>query len=123
MIAGLAVGALAALGADLSGKWTFESKMETKKGEVTAKTTLDLKVEGGTVTGKVTTAGARRELTADIADGKLDGNKVTFTTTQSTRKGDTKIEWEATLDGDTLKGTRGLAGRKRTQEFVAKRVN
>ena len=100
-----------------------ETKQETKKGEVTMKTTLDLKADGGTLTGKVTTSGGRREVTTDVADGKVDGNKISFMTTQSTRKGDTKIKWEATLEGDSLKGTRSVEGRKRGQEFVAKRAN
>lgn len=123
MIAGLLISALASWGADVSGKWTFENKTETKKGEVTMKTTLDLKAEGANLTGKVTIAGGRRENTADIADGKIEGNKITFTTTQSTRRGETKIKWEATLDGDTLKGSRSVEGRKRNQEFTAKRAS
>lgn len=122
MIAGLVVGSLVAMAADVSGKWTFENKTETKKGEVTMKTTLDLKAEGETLTGKVTTSAGRREVTADVAEGKIEGNKITFTTTQSTRKGDTKIKWEATLEGDSLKGTRSVEGRKRGQEFTAKRA-
>lgn len=121
MIAGLVTASLIAFGADASGKWIFENRMETKKGEVTMKTTLDLKSDGATLTGKVTSTGGRRDFTADIADGKIDGNKLTFTTTQTTRNGELKVKWEATLEGDTLKGTRSVEGRKRGQEFTAKR--
>lgn len=122
IIAGLVAASLIAFGADASGKWIFENRMETKKGgEVTMKTTLDLKAEGSTLTGKVTSTGGRRDFTADITEGKIDGNKLTFTTTQSTRNGELKVKWEATLEGDTMKGTRNIEGRKRAQEFTAKR--
>ncbi len=118
MFAGVLLLALAAFAAGIDGKWKVETK--TKKGQ-TITTTIDLKAEGDKLTGSVTRA-AKRERTTPIENGKLEGNKFSFTTTEKSRKTDAvKITWEGTVEGDQLNGTHTAEGRKRGTSFVAKR--
>ena len=66
--------------------------------------------------------GKKRSGTAQIQDGKIEGNQFSFTTVQiSKKKGEQKETWQGTVDGDTLQGTRSRAGGKRGQPFTAKR--
>jgi hypothetical protein len=113
-----------ATAAPIDGKWVFESKMAGKKGGegITVKTTLNLKAEGNTLTGTVVMGGARRDITAQIKEGKIEGNKISFVTETQSRKGSQKLVWTATLSGDTLTGERMREGAKRGQPFTAKRA-
>ena len=118
--------ACTAAAADIDGKWVFESKAAAgKKGggdAVTVKTTLDLKANGNVLTGKVSMGGRRRDTTADVKDGKIDGNKFSFITVVSGRKGDQKVTWSGTVQGNELRGERAREGAKRGQPFVAKKM-
>jgi hypothetical protein len=120
---GLAAALASAAGLD--GTWTSEMKMRGgKKGaaqERTVTVTLNLKSEGDKVTGTVMSGGKKRRGTAQIQDGKIEGNQFSFTTVQTTKKGEQKQTWRGTIDGDTLEGTRSRAGGKRGQPFTAKR--
>jgi hypothetical protein len=99
---GLSLGALLAAGVD--GKWSGERKFQTPDGEErTMTTTLELKSEGNTLTGKMS-AGPRGE--AEIQDGKVDGNKISFTTKMSTPRGEFTSHWEGTVSGDEMTLTR-----------------
>lgn len=116
--------ALTAAAASIDGKWKTEMKMpEGKKGPGgTIVTVLELKADGDKITGKVTNSINGRERTVEIQDGKLDGDKFTFTTVQQGRGGggEMKLVWSGTVSGDELKGTRGReAGRG--MPFTAKR--
>ncbi len=117
--------AWAAPAASIDGKWGFESKQTGGKkdgaAEVTIKTTLDLKSAGDKLTGKVTMAGGPRERTAEIKDGKIDGNTISFVTEIEGKKGVSKTTWKATLAGDELKGTQEREGAKQPRPFAAKR--
>jgi len=123
----LAIGLLftwAAAAASIDGKWVFESKAGGgKKGgnPITVKHTLNLKAEGNTLTGTVTMGGARRDTTAQIRDGKIEGNKFSFVTVVESRKGSQKLVWTGTVEGDTLRGERMREGAKRGQPFTARR--
>ena len=119
----LAVGLAAA--ASIDGTWTSEMKMRGgKKGggqDRTVQVTLNLKADGNTLTGAVRSGGKKKGGSAQIQDGKIDGNQFSFTTVQQTKKGERKQTWRGTIDGDTLQGTRSAAGGKRGQPFTAKR--
>ena len=119
----LAAAALSA--ASIDGNWIFETKNQNKKSgaETTAKVTLALKSEGAALTGAVTTGGRRRNTTAEIKDGKIDGNRISFVTVTQKRKGEQKFTWTATLEGDELRGTRTREGARRGIEFTARRPN
>ncbi len=121
--------ALAAPAADIDGKWTAEVKMAGGKkagkrggaAQQTSTATLDLKSEGDKVTGSIVVSGGRRDRTLDIKDGKIEGNRFSFTTVQTTRKGESKQRWEGVVEGNELKGTRTPENARRGAPFTAKR--
>lgn len=123
MVASFVLGAMSLFGADATGKWSFETAMPQNP-DMKMTTTMDLKASGSALTGTVTTAGGQMQGRAiEIQDGKVDGAKVSFTVTQATKKGEFKWTYEATIDGDTMKGSRSREGGKGSQEFTAKRAN
>ena len=106
-------------GDGVAGKWTYT--METPGGPMPV--TLDLKVEGKTVTGTV--AAGERQL--NIENGTLDGKALSVTVKRQRDSGGTMVyDLKATLaeDGKTLKGTTStdMDGQKVTQEWEAKRL-
>ncbi len=110
--------------ASIDGKWVFQTKTKPgKKGgaERTVMTTFNLKSNGSALTGTVMTAAGKRGRIADITGGTIDGDKFTFTSVQRTRKGETKLRWSGTIEGDQLKGSRAREGAREGQSFVAKR--
>jgi hypothetical protein len=56
----------------------------------------------------------------EIKDGKIDGNKFSFTTTMQTPNGDFKSVYNGTVEGDTIKGTSAREGGQE-RPFEAKR--
>lgn len=124
--------AMAALvfAAGVDGKWVATQKFTPPNGgeEMTITTTFDLKAAGDKLTGTVTTAGRGEPRPADIIDGKIEGNKLTFFTVTTTQRGEMKWKYEATVEGDTLTGKRTReggegkgGGRMGTGEFTAKK--
>lgn len=118
--------ALVAAAAGIDGKWTATVKMQAGKkqgGEVReVQFTLDLKSEGGKLTGSVSGGTGRRPVTQQIQEGKIEGDKFSFVTVQKSKDGqERKIVWEGTLQGDELRGTRAPQGARRGAEFTAKR--
>jgi hypothetical protein len=115
-----------ALAADINGKWVAERKMKTPDGEErTINSTMNLKADGANLTGTITTSmGGGEGRTVEIQDGKIDGNKISFTTTQPSRQGgEMKMKWEATVDGNEMKGTQAREGAPegRSTPFTAKK--
>ena len=121
MIAGLLIASVSMFAADIDGKWTSEIAMRGPDGEVKVATTLDLKSSGDNLTGSVTTAGPRPG-TAEIMEGKVTGNKFMFKTKQTTKKGESIMNWEGSVDGGTLTGSRMREGGNNKMEFTAKRA-
>ena len=110
-----------ALAAGIDGKWYSERKMERDGNTMVIKSTFDLKSDGAKLTGKmVMVMGDMDPRDVEIKDGKIEGNKFSFTTTMTTPNGEFKTVYTGTLDGDTIKGT---AAREGGQErpFEAKR--
>lgn len=115
---------LAVQAAALDGKWLAKiERKDAAKGAVTLEFTLELKVDGDKLTGTVTGGAGRRPLTMTIENGKVEGDRFSFTTVQKGRKGDQKFLWEGTIAGDELKGTRTTEGRRRGLPFSAKRAS
>jgi hypothetical protein len=114
-----------AWGAAIDGVWTAEMKMRSGKKtagiERIVQVKLNLKADGDKATGTVVSAGKKRDATAQIVDGKVDGNSFSFTTVQKTKKGEQRLVWRGTVAGDTLQGTRSRNGGKRGQSFTARR--
>ncbi len=125
MVALVSAFALTAGAAAIDGKWVAEMKIPAGKkagaSEQTITTVLDLKSSGSTLTGSVTTKAGRRDREVQIQDGKIEGNSFSFVTVMPGKKGDQKLVWKGTVEGDTLKGTRGREDQKRGLPFTAKK--
>jgi len=110
-----------ALAASIDGKWVSERKMERDGQSFTIVQTFDLKADGSKLTGKLGMQfGDQEPRTVEIQDGKIDGNKFSFTTMMATPNGDFKMAYSGTLDGDSLKGTAERQGGQ-ARPFEAKR--
>ena len=84
------VSAALGLAADLNGRW--EGSINTPNGDV--QLVFHFKVDGAVLTGTVETPNGN----ADIAEGKVDGDKFSF----KTHAGDAEITHEGTISGDTI---------------------
>ena len=113
----LAVTSLSALAADVSGTWKAE--FNTQRG--LQKYTFTLKQDGTKVTGKanVEREGEKRE--AELKEGKVEGETVTFVEALKFQDNDIRIVYTGTISGNEIKFTRKV-GDFATEEFVAKRV-
>jgi len=101
----------AAFAAGIDGKYVSERKMDRNGETVTITQTFDLKTDGAKLTGTVSMSfGSQEPRTSDIKDGKVDGNKFSFSVVMSTPNGEMKTVYEGTLEGDTLKGTSAREG-------------
>lgn len=113
--------ASAALAAGIDGKWYSERKIDRNGEEMVIKMTFDLKSDGAKLTGKMTMSfGDMEPRDVVIADGKIEGNKFSFTTTMSTPNGEFKSVYSGTVEGDTIKGTSAREGAQE-RPFEAKR--
>jgi hypothetical protein len=112
-------GAMALMCANIDGKWVAEIETKNKKGAGKQNVTLDLKADGSTLTGSV--AAGKRARSTDIQNGKLDGDKFSFTTVQKGKQGEQKLNWTGTVAGSELKIDRSREGAKRAQSFTAKK--
>ena len=107
--------------AAIDGKWEAERKLERDGQAFTIIQTFDLKNDGGKLTGTLTMKfGDMEPRTVEIKDGKVEGDKFSFTTTMSTPNGDFKTAYSGTVEGDTLKGTAEREGGQ-SRPFEAKR--
>lgn len=113
MILALAIGVSAA---DVSGKWV--AQVPGRDGQ-TRETTFVLKQEGDRLTGSVS---GRQGAMTPIADGKVSGDTVTFTSTME--RGGNTIKWTYTgkVAGSEIQFKRE-GGQGQAREFVAKRAN
>lgn len=109
----LTLGTVAALAADISGKWTAD--VTTPRGTQTI--TMTFKVDGANLTGTITTPRGD----SDISDGKIDGANVTFDQKLSFNGNDVVINYAGVVDGDTIKFTRTMGDRPAVT-FTANRV-
>ena len=116
LIALLGVFSLVAAAADISG--TYKAEVTTQKG--TQNLTITLKADGATVTGTV--ANARGAM--PIADGKIDGDTVTFTQKMQMQGNEMTMKWTGKIDGDNIKFVRAVTtpdGERKMPEFTAKK--
>jgi len=106
----------AATAGDVAGTWTaeFDSQIGVQK------YTYTFKVDGETLIG--TAVGERMGETAEveITDGKVVGDKVTFTEMLDFQGQQIPITYEGTIEGDEIKFTRNVADFV-TEQIVAKR--
>ena len=107
---------LTALAADISGKWTAQVP---GRGGQTREQTFTFKVDGNALTGTV----SGRMGDVPIADGKIDGDTISFTQTMEFNGNTMKLIYKGTVSGDEIKFTRTRdGGEGQPQEFTAKRA-
>ena len=109
----------AATAAGIDGKWTSESK----RGDNTIQQTITLKSDGGSLTGSVETSFNGNSRSTDIKNGKVDGNKFSFSMVQRGKQGEMTVTWEGTVNGDEMNGTQKREGGDQSRPFTAKRAN
>jgi hypothetical protein len=103
------------LAADLSGKWTWE--MEGRDGQKRPQA-LTLKVDGGNVSGTMTSRGGEQP----IENAKINGNEISFTRTVNFGGESRKFLYTGKLEGNDLKLNMKMEGGDMTRDFVAKRA-
>ncbi len=112
-----------ALAASIDGKWVSERKFDRGGETMTVKSTFELKAEGSTLTGTVVTVFGEKEMPKlEIKDGKIDGNKFSFSVVMSSPRGEFKTQYEGTVEGDVIKGTSSREGGQ-ARPFEAKRAS
>jgi len=120
----LVLAASLAVAGQIDGKWVSESTMNRGGEEVTIRQTFDLKSDGDKLTGTVSMQfGQMEPRTAQIQEGKIEGNKFSFKTVMETPNGSMTTVYEGTVEGDVLKGTsQREGGQGQGRPFEAKRV-
>jgi hypothetical protein len=106
------------LAADVAGVWTGSFQITRDDGSVRDDTAhLNLKQEGQTITG---TAGPNPDQQFPISNGRLEGDKLTFTVL---RDNDPPIQFTLVVDGKTITGTANgeREGRKMHAKLVVKK--
>src|ERR1041385_1099100 len=112
----LALASLSALAADISGTWKAE--FDTQRG--LQKYTFALKQDGTKVTGKasVEREGEKRE--AELKDGKVEGDMVTFVEPLKIQDNEVAITYTGKISTNEIKFTRKV-GDFGSSEAIAKR--
>jgi hypothetical protein len=115
-------GLVCAYGADITGKWSaqFDSQVGVQK------YTFDFKVEGTKLTGTATSiikgqdGSTVNEAKTQIQEGKIEGDKITFSENLPYTGMDLKIVYTGTVSGNEIKLSRTVADQP-GETFVAKR--
>jgi hypothetical protein len=115
----LCAAALIAFAASIDGKWTSEMTF----GERTVKNTYNLKSDGSKLTGTIETSFGEQSRSTEIKDGKIDGDKFSFSAVQRGKQGERTVVYEGTVEGDELKGTMKPEGADQGRPFNAKKAN
>jgi hypothetical protein len=121
LLTGALVGifAIAAFAADVTGKWTAE--VPGRGGNMQTNTFV-FKQDGAKLTG---TVDGGRGGPAEIADGKVDGDDISFNVTRSFQDQTFKLSYKGKISGSEIKFTRTMEGGPggAPQEFTAKKAN
>src|SRR5512138_2469252 len=89
----------AAMAADVTGKWLASA--------AGTDLTLTFKVDGAVLTGTVNNPQAGE---AEIKDGKIEGDNISFYLMRKIGETEMKIVWKGVVAGDEIKFTREIAG-------------
>jgi hypothetical protein len=111
--------AAAAFAADVTGKWTAETK---GRDGASRTITMNLKADGDKLTGTV--GGQMGE--TDITDGHVDGDTISFAIVREMNGNSVKMNYTGKVSGDEIQFKMqpegGGAGGGRAREFTAKRA-
>ena len=110
----LGLAGVAAAG-DVAGTWTSEFDSQIGKQKYTF-----VEVDGETLTGTATGERTDGKTEVEITDGKVVGDKVTFTEMLDFQGQPLRVTYEGTIDGDEIKFDRNVADFV-TEKIVAKR--
>ena len=115
---------IAAMAADVSGKWTYEQP--GRGGGPGRPVTITLKQDGSKLTGTVPgfARGGGEAPAMEVMDGKVDGNSISFSTKME-MGGQTRVtKYDGTIEGDTIKFkiTREGQNGPMTTEVTAKKA-
>lgn len=110
----LLAAAAAALCADLTGNWQWQSAGAS--GRVVY--TLTLKQDGASVTGSLSTEGD----VMPIRDGKVTGDRVSFVVARSWGGRERTMAYTGRLSGDEIRFRVAMPGAERTWDVLAKRA-
>jgi hypothetical protein len=116
--------AFSIMAADVTGKWTFEQP--GRGGNPGRPVTITLKQDGAKLTGQVPGMGRGGDAPpppAEVMDGKVDGNNVSFTVKREMGGNTVVTKYEGVVNGDEmkLKITRDTQNGPTTTEVVAKK--
>jgi len=112
----LAVFALTASAADISGNW--KGRVESQNG--TIERTFTFKVDGHKLTGETTSNNFGK---STLEDGKVEGDGVSFTLTVSMGGNENKVYYKGkVVDANTINFQVEVRGFDQKIELVAKRV-
>jgi osmotically-inducible protein OsmY len=111
----MALGALTASAADISGNW--KGTADTPNG--TVERTFVFKVDGHKLTGETTSNMFGK---STIEDGQVDGDNVTFSITVNVQGNEGKVTYKGKVEGDTIKFTVEVQSLGTSLELIAKRV-
>jgi hypothetical protein len=110
--------------ASIDGTWQAQIEAPRKKAadgkKASQVVTMNLKSDGNKLTGTATRGKGKRGKQVTIEEGKIDGNQFSFVTVQKGKKGDRRVRWEGTLEGNEMKASMGAG--KRSVPFTAKKM-
>jgi hypothetical protein len=116
-----ALAAFSLWAADVTGKWTAEMQ---GPGGNTRTVTMNLKADGNKLTGTVS---GGRGGEAEISDGKVDGNDLSFSVVREFNGNKMASTYKGKMDGDvihfTMKMEGGNMGNMGERQFDAKRAS
>ena len=110
------LGALALLGADVTGKW--QAEMEGRDGNKRT-VTFDFKADGDKLTGTMTGGMGPQGTAREISDGKISGDDISFTVKVNFQGEERKINYTGKVVGSEIQFK--IEG-PRPREFTAKKV-
>ena len=128
LIAVLALGAMAAFAADVTGKWVGEMP---GRGGTPTEITFDFQQNGETLTGTITggMGGGRGGAAAaqEISEGKVSGDSISFAVVVSFNGNERRTTYNGTVSGSEMKLTserpgRGEGAEPITTEITAKKA-
>ena len=107
---------------DPSGKWTWT--MPGRNGGPDRKSTLDLKVDGAKVTGKISSPGRDGQTTeTEIADGKLKDGELSFSVTREWNGNKMTAKYNGKVAAEKITGKISIDrnGEAMTRDWEAKK--
>jgi|SRR5215472_5204685 hypothetical protein len=113
----LLLAATSIFAADATGKWV--AQVPGRNGQM-REVTFNLKADGSSLTGSVTTMRGD----APISDGKIDGDNISFTQVLEFNGNSVKLIYKGKVSGDSIKFSREREGGEgQPVEFTAKRAS